>query len=58
MKETTDFISSLIEKKKKKQNTPLIVPSEFKAAPDELLKSTKCNCGGKYRNASWLEMKD
>ena len=52
MKETTDFISSLIEKKKKKQNTPLIVPSEFKAAPDELLKSTKCNCGGKYRNVS------
>ena len=25
-----------------------MVPSGFKAAPDEVLKSTKCNCGGKY----------
>ena len=25
-----------------------MVPLEFKAAPDEVLKSTKCNCGGKY----------
>ena len=25
-----------------------MVSSEFKAAPEELLKSTKCNYGGKY----------